>query len=232
MKKLFYIFFFLTILSCSRGGEEQISQKLNGFWFNEDKILLFRDSVMMHPIYEAPGLFEFTYNNEMLIVKNMQEDFENIYDTCFVKLEKENEFTLIIDNDTSQFFKYIPLETRKFNKLFFEIEPCDGTCPVFEVEIFSDGKVIYNGKKYTEIIGLKEYKLDNEIINEINDLLEVIKIIDYPKDKSSRPLGSPRFNLLVEYPNEITISIKDGLFQGKYENIIKYFYFFERQLMN
>ncbi|MDO6440462.1 DUF6438 domain-containing protein [Cyclobacterium sp. 1_MG-2023] len=231
MKITFYIFLFLTLLSCNKREEENISQKLNGFWFNDDKILLFRDSVMMHPIYEAPGLFEFTINDEMLIVKNTQEYFENIYDTCFVKLEKDNELTLAIDDVGYTFQKFESTQGMNFNRLYFEIEPCHGFCPVFQVEIFPDGTVNFNGIEYTEIEGPNEYNFNIEIINEINNLLEVVKIIDYPDDKFSNPPDSPRFNMGVEYPNGLKISIIDGLFEGKYENIIRYFYFFERQLI-
>lgn len=232
MKKTYGFFLFLILLSCNKREEEQIYQKLHGFWFNEDKILLFRDSLMLHPISnDAPGLFEFTVNNDILIVNNRQLDVENTYDSCYIKLEKENELTLIIDDLAYQFQRYESAQSMVFQRLNFEVEPCHGTCPVFEVEIISDGTVNFNGKAYTEIIGSKVYKLDIEIINEINDLLEVVKIADYPEEKFSSPPGSPRFNLIVEYPNDLEISIIDGLFGGKYESIINYFYFFETQLL-
>jgi hypothetical protein len=231
MKKLFYIFFFLVLLSCNKREEENISQKLSGIWFNDDKILLFRDSVMMHPIYDAPGLFEYTVKNEMLIIDNKDEYFEYDYDTCYVKLKKEGELTLKIDDLEFQFQKYESKKRIDFQKLYFEVEPCHGTCPIFEVYIFSDGTVKYNGIAYTEIEGEKSFKLNSNIIKEINDLLEVVKIVDYPDEKLSSPAGNPRFNMIVEYPNGLKISIIDGLFEGKYENIVRYFYFFDRQLI-
>jgi hypothetical protein len=230
MEKSYFIFLFLILLSCSR-EEVQISQKLEGFWVNEDKMLLFRDSLMLHPIYDAPGLFEFNIINENLIVNNKEEYFVNSYDTCSIKLVSENELILMVGDDTTEFLKYVSTEGRFFNRLFFEVEPCHGTCPVFEVEIFSDGTVKYNGKAYTEIKGLKEYKLNTVIINEVNDLLEIVNILEYPEEKLSNPAGFPRFNLVVEYDDDLSISIVDGLFEGKYINVIKYFYFFERQLM-
>ncbi|HLW08499.1 MAG TPA: DUF6438 domain-containing protein [Marinilabiliaceae bacterium] len=231
MKKLFYVLFILVLLSCNQREEEQISQKLHGFWFNEDKILLFRDSVMLHPIYYVPGLFRFTVNNEMLIIDNKDEYFENDYDTCYVKLKKENELTLVVDDVGYQFQKYIPKQRKSFQKLHFEVEPCHGTCPIFEVDIFSDGTVNYSGIAYTEIEGEQNFKLSKKIIDEINDLLEIVEIVDYPKEELLSPAGNSRFNMVVEYPNDLKISIIDGLFEGKYENIVKYFYFFERQLI-
>lgn len=231
MKKLFHIILFLTLLSCNKGEQENISQKLNGFWFNDDKILLFRDSVMLHPIYDAPGLFEFTVNNDILIVDNKYEYFDYAYDTCFVKLKNKNELILIIDDVGYQFQKYESKKSIDFKKIYFEIEPCFGTCPVFEVTIYSDGEVNYKGIEYTEIRGEKNFKLNTKIINEINDLLEIVEIVSYPKETLSNPADNPRFNMVVEYPNGLKISIVDGLFEGKYQNIIKYFYFFERQLI-
>lgn len=231
MKITFYIFFILTLLSCKKREEENISQKLNGFWFNDDKILLFKDSVMLHPVYEAAGLLKYTIINEMLIVDNKNEYFEIDNDTCYVKLKKENELILKHDNLDYQFQKYESNQRVDFQKLYFEAEPCDGTCPVFELSIFSDGTVKYNGIEFTKIEGEKSFKLNYDIIEEINDLLEIVKIKDYPDDKFSNPPGHSRFNMVVEYPNGLKISIIDGLFEGKYENIIKYFYFFERQLI-
>lgn len=186
---------------------------------------------MLHPVYEAAGLFKYTYINEMLIVDNKNEYFEIDNDTCYVKLKKENELILKHDNLDYQFQKYESNQRVDFQKLYFEAEPCDGTCPVFELSIFSDGTVKYNGIEFTKIEGEKSFKLNYDIIEEINDLLEIVKIKDYPDDKFSNPPGHSRFNMVVEYPNGLKISIIDGLFEGKYENIIKYFYFFERQLI-
>ncbi|GAA0879992.1 hypothetical protein GCM10009119_29620 [Algoriphagus jejuensis] len=97
--------------------------------------------------------------------------------------------------------------------------------------ISSDGTVNYNGIEYTEIKGEINFKLNTKIINEINDLLEIVKIVSYPEETLSSPADNLRFNMIVEYPNGLKISIIDGLFEGKYQNIIKYFYFFERQLI-
>jgi len=52
---------------------------------------------------------------------------------------------LIIDDVAYQFHRYESTQSKIFNRLHFEVEPCHGTCPIFEVEIFSDGAVNYNG---------------------------------------------------------------------------------------
>ena len=167
----------------------------------------------------------------MLIIDNKDEYFENDYDTCYVKLKKENELTLVVDDVGYQFQKYIPEQRKSFQKLNFEVEPCHGTCPIFKVDIFSDGTVNYSGIAYTEIEGEQNFKLSKKIIGEINDLLEIVENVDYPKEELLSPAGNSRFNMVVEYPNDLKISIIDGLVEGKYENIVKYFYFFERQLI-
>lgn len=231
MKKRLYILFFLTLLSCNKKEVGQISQKLNGFWFSEEKILLIRDSVMLHPFYEVQGFFEYVINNEILIVKINEGYLQNVYDTGFLKLNDQNKLTLIFDNDTSTFEKYKSFRKGNFQKLTFKAGPCHGDCPVFNVEIFASGLVNFNGKAYTAKIGTQQYNISQDAIKEINDLLDIVEIRNYHKNDFSNFSGFSGFNLVVEYPDGSVISILDGLFEGKYENVIKYFYYIERELM-
>ncbi|GAA0879993.1 hypothetical protein GCM10009119_29630 [Algoriphagus jejuensis] len=63
---------------------------------------------MLHPIYDTPGMFEFTVDNNMLIVNNRDEYFEYGYDTCFLKLKKKSELILTIDDVDYRFQKHEP----------------------------------------------------------------------------------------------------------------------------
>ncbi len=64
--------------------------------------------------------------------------------------------------------------------------PCFGKCPVFEIQLFSDGKVNYKGDRFVEKIGLYEAQITAQ---EALDLVEEIKKMgffemekEYPKD--------------------------------------------------
>ena len=43
--------------------------------------------------------------------------------------------------------------------LTFERTPCFGTCPVYTMQVFADGRVAYEGRHHVPIIGKKEFKL-------------------------------------------------------------------------
>jgi len=48
---------------------------------------------------------------------------------------------------------------------------CHGTCPIYSLSLSPDGKVIFNGLKYTNIQGIKEVKVTQETYNKIADQL-------------------------------------------------------------
>src|SRR5262252_3323223 len=44
---------------------------------------------------------------------------------------------------------------------------CSGTCPVYEVYVFDDGRVIFLGKKYTGKLGVMRKQMDRSVYAEL-----------------------------------------------------------------
>ncbi|WP_041649753.1 DUF6438 domain-containing protein [Marivirga tractuosa] len=53
---------------------------------------------------------------------------------------------------------------------------CMGPCPVFELSLYGDQKLVFNGKENTKIKGKKEVKLDDE---QFEALLGIIQTADW-----------------------------------------------------
>ena len=45
--------------------------------------------------------------------------------------------------------------------------PCYGTCPIYKMEIFSDGSAFYHGERFVDRIGDYEFRVSQETINYI-----------------------------------------------------------------
>src|SRR5678815_5170137 len=44
---------------------------------------------------------------------------------------------------------------------------CSGTCPVYELYVFDDGRVVFVGKKYTGKTGVWKKQMDKEVYGEV-----------------------------------------------------------------
>ena len=74
----------------------------------------------------------------------------------------------------------------------FKRTPCYGRCPTYAFQLFSDGKVTYNGTAYVELLGNYEAKVDENFKKQIE---EYARKIDFT-------------NLRNRYPDP-TIAISD-----------------------
>lgn len=60
-----------------------------------------------------------------------------------------------------------------------ETTPCFGTCPVYEVNVFSDGEVIFKGKAHTAFEGIYRLPRDPEMFQTIKQLLDEARFHDF-----------------------------------------------------
>lgn len=81
-------------------------------------------------------------------------------------------------------------KTDRDRKSIIELErtACFGNCPIYKIEIFSNGKVIYTGKKFVDNIGIFKFKINQSSIKEILEYAEKIKFISM-KDEYTRPVS-------------------------------------------
>ena len=80
--------------------------------------------------------------------------------------------------------------TKKANTLEIELiislqrTACFGTCPIYKIEIFSDGSGIYTGTRFVENIGITEFTLSETQINIILTQAESINFTNMQKEYS------------------------------------------------
>ena len=58
-------------------------------------------------------------------------------------------------------------EIKKELIISLERTPCYGTCPIYKMEIFSDGSAFYHGERFVEKIGNYEFSVSKETLNYI-----------------------------------------------------------------
>ena len=65
---------------------------------------------------------------------------------------------------------------------------CFGTCPIYKIEIFSDGSGIYTGTRFVKNIGITKFYLSETQINLILTQAETIGFTNM-KDEYSEPIS-------------------------------------------
>ena len=73
------------------------------------------------------------------------------------------------------------LPTEKTKIISLEKTACFGTCPIFSINIFNNGDVLYYGKKFVKKLGNLNLELDQK---EINQILNKAKEINFNNLKS------------------------------------------------
>lgn len=77
-------------------------------------------------------------------------------------------------------------------------QPCFGKCPVFEARVYSDGKVVYNGIRFVERMGIHEaYLSEAELQKIIDKALE----IEFFELAMAYPINGER---IVDFPSTVT----------------------------
>jgi Domain of unknown function (DUF6438) len=82
------------------------------------------------------------------------------------------------------------VEPKVDKNLFVSLQrtPCFGQCPVFKIQLFDDGKVVYEGKAYCKRMGTHKATASPELIKAIQQKASDIKYLSfnekYPKGES------------------------------------------------
>lgn len=71
----------------------------------------------------------------------------------------------------------------KFKTIQLERTMCFGECPVYKVEILSDGTVYYNGEMFVEKIGKHSWQIDEANIEKLNKAIKYYRYFDIRKVK-------------------------------------------------
>jgi hypothetical protein len=90
---------------------------------------------------------------------------------------------------------------------------CSGTCPVYELYVFDDGRVVFNGRKDTSKVGIWNKKVSPEVYAELLTTLVKTQVLD--KEIKRRTCLKGRSMLIVmrsasEAGDVHTVSLNSG----------------------
>jgi hypothetical protein len=124
-----------------------------------------------------------------------------------VKIDKLNQYIMALSTKVDSLEKIIEQNQRKtllieHDSLLFTLlrTPCLGSCPVYKLEVYTDGYVKYNGRNYVDLMGiytgyLKPDQIKNVIqyFNKADFYSFSDKYVDYRLDIPS---------IIIEYNSE------------------------------
>ena len=106
-------------------------------------------------------------------MKNYLFLFLLILSSC--KLTSNTYYSKSLNSNSEELF------TDKTKIISLEKTACFGTCPIFTINIFNNGEVIYYGKKFVKKLGNLNFELNQK---EINQILNKAKEINFNNLKS------------------------------------------------
>lgn len=84
---------------------------------------------------------------------------------------------------------------------------CFGTCPMYDLKIYANGKVEYNGRAYVDYIGAHEAQADQKELKALFNKIESYNWADYPEKYPIDNVDFPQFKLTYS-SNESTTEVK------------------------
>jgi hypothetical protein len=100
--------------------------------------------------------------------------------------------------------------------LKMERSGCYGRCPIYDLTIESDGKVTFEGKSWTKIIGKAEDRLSEEKFKKLTDEIEKANFFSFDNAYNSESQNCP--NTVTDHPS-VKLYVK---LNGKEKNINHY----------
>lgn len=95
---------------------------------------------------------------------------------------------------------------------------CHGTCPIYEIIIFSDGKAIYEGIRFSKKMGIHTKTLDEAVINDLMNEAKNANLIQFPDKYESRIPDLPSSTLMYEYADGTSKTI---FWREKADDVVK-----------
>ncbi len=95
------------------------------------------------------------------------------------------------------FSSCIPERRSDFFELKYSKFACKGRCPVFELKIRQDQIVIFNGKEYTDIVGLVFIKLSDEKYKKLHEIIVESRFLEKKPILYKRPFDFPATELEI-----------------------------------
>ena len=259
MKYLFFSFFIIA-LSCNQSKKEttEIKKTENKETIKEEKAIEEKiekevvEQKIVKPIVKTHENLIITLKNPQNIVdaKALIENSSLIWDDLIInkntvkvasikvpidkkdfwisKLKESNVFSSV-EKNTKEALIFIK---NNIENTFAKIRKtqCSGDCPVYEVTLFKDGKVIFNGIQNVSYIGKKEFTLSEDKMKKIQDKFKKKSfgtyldtyvdesLMDYPSTFISHNDKQIEIKLWKNVPEELAFAyeaLEDILYNNK-----------------
>ncbi len=144
------------------------------------------------------------------------------------RLKLSNVFTLI-DENTEEKIAYIK-HTSENTFVKISKTHCSGDCPVYDVTLFKDGKLVFNGIENVNIKGLKEFTVSEKKMKKIEEMFHKTSfgtyldnyvdksIMDYPSTFITYNDKQIEIKLWKNVPEELAFAyetLEDVLYENK-----------------
>ncbi len=96
--------------------------------------------------------------------------------------------------------------------LTFERTPCYGICPAYSMQVFADGRVVYNGRRAVPLLGEKELKLPAAAVAEMLRTAQEAHFDQFQDRYARGTTDLPSAVVGVRQPNGHlkTVAVEDG----------------------
>ena len=138
----------------------------------EELVIVLKDA---NNIIDAKALIEnsgLTWSNLAINETNLKAAFIKVpvdkKDFWIERLKASNVFSSVEINSEEVIDKIKYITENTFVKI--RKTHCSGDCPVFDITVFKDGKVLFNGVENVLITGIKEFKLSENQLEKVKNL--------------------------------------------------------------
>ena len=95
---------------------------------------------------------------------------------------------------------------------------CHGTCPIYNMIIFSDGQVVYEGIRFSDLMGKHTKMLDEKTINDLMTECKNANLTQFPDKYESRIPDLPSSTMMYEYQDGTSKTI---FWREKADDVVK-----------
>ena len=105
-----------------------------------------------------------------------------------------------------------PAETVAGPVITFERTPCFGKCPAYSMQVFADGRVLYEGRRDVPMLGQKELKVSTATVADMLRRAKEAHFDQFQTRYSQNTTDLPNTIVSVRQPNGQlkTVSVEEG----------------------
>jgi hypothetical protein len=172
------------------------------------KVLVFETKIEEYDDTEYPNI-KIRQNQEALSYNNKTKESEWVLRDIKFKVD-----SLTVKYGELVTYKQNVPKVDTIKELHFSTTDCYGSCPVFEIKLTSDRKLEYNGKRFTNYSGLKNFELNQSDFENLIGLIEYSDINELENFYSVNWTDDQTGKLKIVYDSGDIKEIQDYGLQG------------------